>query len=844
MANLQPSSIIFNFNGDSLLEIPSNNDQHEHFLFCEPHSNNEYLTSYISPSNNGQVYQFRFPSFLTLNSFSFSRTRNREPVSSDQRFRVKLKWVNDIIHTIEYLHNGLNSYHGNLSTRSFVLDENLDIKLAFLGKRIHEFRIDDNIYYYAPEYIQKLQNGNNLNEINDAFEKKLDLYSLGIILNEIITEVPPSNSFANLSLTTIRQSLAKPNNSYLEKIDPNVNPFWYDFTEMIIEPLLSPMESRPDIGVILEKFNAFLSQNDISITKNRNPPQFDLLSASLVQKTDDDVIFQMPYEIVQMITYHDIKNSFLSDMNILFSDEIIVKNPYTLIDGYDFALSFESDTFHQIVLPTSEDMIYDEIESEIQKDFFYPIIPITTLNNLFTFYSPLVSRVNYWLIYLCKYLLKLQNAHETLLPKGFSSHTILVSFFQFDNQLEYRATIFPYETKETEYSKLYLPDQELNPDSIATYSFVVLMFELLSHTSHYEPKINIDQYAGIQTLYSKFKKIDHHFKLNLPQSDLVDFINSCIENPGNLPKSFEDVLNVLLNSPSVGKFEKTLCDFSMNNISTDISKFASITDNLNYHQHLSSIFNCLDPNFVNEIQEELAESSISSPYFLSLRKNPMHALFHRLFGQFDNFNPLFKDFSPFSFLRYCKQLKLEQELSNSSLQGNELYEENGEIFEFLLEYKDLVEEQQMHRRQDLLEQYFIILQKPIRVPFDSLPNFVAIDSLNKIVRFWSHSIPHLLQITIDNSAVVDDEFLLTMEDLIEFAESYNPMNYIDFDSQELLTPMQVDQIKQRRAFHKSISTTLFIYFPNIFEDVWIQPEVVFQNLPNIDENSKEDFNEK
>lgn len=100
----------------------------------------------------------------------------------------KDKWINQIIEGLLHIHN--NGYsHGDINPNNILLDENLNIKLCDFGKSvpINEIPIISTIRYCSPELLC----------LESKSAIKSDIYSLSIVIWEIITRINPYNDIDN-----------------------------------------------------------------------------------------------------------------------------------------------------------------------------------------------------------------------------------------------------------------------------------------------------------------------------------------------------------------------------------------------------------------------------------------------------------------------------------------------------------------------------------------------------------------------------------------------------------------------------------------------------------------------
>ncbi|KAH7677723.1 Non-specific serine/threonine protein kinase protein [Dioscorea alata] len=119
---------------------------------------------------------------------------------------IRMKIAMGIAHGLRYLHNDLNMVHGNLTSGNVLLDENTNAKISdFSLSRLMTTAANSNVIatagalgYRAPE-LSKLKKANT----------KTDVYSLGVIILELLTGKSPGEAMNGVDLPQWVASIVK-----------------------------------------------------------------------------------------------------------------------------------------------------------------------------------------------------------------------------------------------------------------------------------------------------------------------------------------------------------------------------------------------------------------------------------------------------------------------------------------------------------------------------------------------------------------------------------------------------------------------------------------------------------
>ena len=178
---------------------------------------------------------------------------NEKTLSDEEKMKIS----QGIINGLEYLHNN-NIIHCHLNSRNILLDDELNPKIVDFGfKNLYELANLFNKYinkngYSAPEILATSGKFFKIPEnINDNL-KKIDIYSYGMILWEIITNTVPFE----VKLADIKKYVLE------EKVRPEVPIHVHKSLSSLIRNCWdSELDKRPNEKEIIE----YLNSNDNSI---------------------------------------------------------------------------------------------------------------------------------------------------------------------------------------------------------------------------------------------------------------------------------------------------------------------------------------------------------------------------------------------------------------------------------------------------------------------------------------------------------------------------------------------------------------------------------------------------
>ena len=103
----------------------------------------------------------------------------------------KYSIINDIVAGLQYLHSSLIGIHGRLKSSNCLVSSRFIVKLSDYGLHSLHERIDDNEEATALMRKQIFKAPEHLKSTNKTGSKKGDVYSLGLLLYEIITNNHP-----------------------------------------------------------------------------------------------------------------------------------------------------------------------------------------------------------------------------------------------------------------------------------------------------------------------------------------------------------------------------------------------------------------------------------------------------------------------------------------------------------------------------------------------------------------------------------------------------------------------------------------------------------------------------
>ena len=152
-----------------------------------------------------------------------------------------IKWFTQICNGLEYIHSK-NVIHRDLQTKNIFLTKNDQIKIGNFGnaKKIittiqDVTKLIDSTSILAPELIE-----------NKQYTKKIDIWSLGIILYELMTFRKP---FEIQSISELIKKIKKADYPHIQNL--NYNTTLVDLVRKLLK--INPDE-RPSLNYILSKF--------------------------------------------------------------------------------------------------------------------------------------------------------------------------------------------------------------------------------------------------------------------------------------------------------------------------------------------------------------------------------------------------------------------------------------------------------------------------------------------------------------------------------------------------------------------------------------------------------------
>lgn len=405
------------------------------------------------------------------------------------------KWVYQLINAIYDIHNKKQLYHGFLSDQCVFIDDKLNAQIGFIGiydnnsrelfnynytKYFDNYRkstfqtITKNVDKIKFKEILELEE-QNPNKVQDF--RRHDIYALGILLKDIITSIKDGDA----------------DQTFENRIENE-----------IIKLCLEPPESRPNIDKIKTILDQIISENlynvadtvDIdTLLLNVNLSKLSFCNESQLIATK---LKQKPYLMKYLHTASDtnlisfnLHNNYKFKVHYDLNEECFITEP-CLCD--ELGLNLKISTFNDILR---------EKMNDFNRLYFFHNIYFCSLRDLLQIYKPTFAEVHYWLIYLTNYIFGLHSGDfleeeeeiepnsvpEAHLPLNFSSETVLVSFFKYDNYkkfeelekspLKFQLSIFPFETKETDLSKIYQSNTKEFTVKNDLYSYGVLILELL-----------------------------------------------------------------------------------------------------------------------------------------------------------------------------------------------------------------------------------------------------------------------------------------------------------------------------------------------------------------------------
>lgn len=830
-------SIKFNYNKGSyaIYESIDNDDfsKHERELFCNNDFKSDFFMKYdeydSSPGLKNK-YIFPFPVYGYLDTFWKDQTK----LTNEKKNNLKKKWIYQLTQGLKELHSR-DKYYGQLSSKCITIDYQKNVKYTFLYESLedkHSYRRTSYLYL-PPEYIKEKKEAKN-NDIR--VKQSYDVYALGILLNGIIQEsFPDINDYRTLSEEEVKDILKDPKNNYPKK--EKDDPFWREFYNQVIDSCLKT-DDRPTINDISEKLDHFFQKEEINTEFVYDSKTVSILDS--IEVND----FEISSLLRKLIGFNDIANVInllkkkYGSLLHFFDVELYYPSPFkSPIPCFDFQFNFSPQKinnerfdhlFSSIVEPHFKenydegDEVEDEyveinqdqfetIEQEIKKNYILSNFCLNSLVfcnlNQFIRYQYNFKEINKiiieredilaWFIYLAHYMTFLENEKmdKPLLPKGFSSETILVSLLSNSKgKPQFQLSIFPFPTQETKLSKIYQSESDnIDPD---IYSFGVLMFEILGFIPcNTNEKVNFDSEV-LNSLYSEFQKLNESFNINNSNLDkLMDLIQRCL-TPGDQP-TFEMIELILcnVNNPVIKGIDMNTSlinyEYYKQNQCMDLERLASIaylfeTDNVN----------SIVSHFMNETSKDSDDDD--DGYFDGYHeKNP----FKKIIMKFarSEFDEDFKDPFNFIYLLYLKDKELtpqvDQDDSQSTIQSA--------IHPYLQRLESI--------KQKLLQTKIDYDQKckeldPSKLDFDNLTINSALSGLTTIINNWSPLIPHTLLIHVntsnlkqvpndgeannnnddnENTTIIPPKQICTLSHLVEFAKQNN-IKYKTYKKQKII----------------------------------------------------------
>lgn len=822
-------SIKFNYNKGSyaIYESIDNEDfsKHERELFCNNDFKSDFFMKYVEYDSSPGLknkYIFPFPAYGILDTFWEDQTKLTYEIKNN----LKKKWIYQLTQGLKELHSR-DKYYGQLSSQCIAIDYQKNVKYSFLFEPSESTQSYQKTsrFYLPPEYFIHENENVNENEIDIRVKQSYDVYALGILLNGIIREsFPDINDYNTLTKKEIDDILKDPKNNNYPKKEKD-DPFWRDFYNQVIDSCLKT-DDRPTINDISEKLDKFFQKEEINTEY-----VYDSKTVSILDSVEDDD-FEICSLIKKLISFNDIANVIshlkkkYGSLLHFFDVELFYPSPFkSPIPCFDLQLNFSPQKinnecvdhfFSSIVEPHFKEN-YDDgdeieneyleinqdqfeiIEQEIKKKY---IISNFCLNSLvfcnlnqfirYQYNSQPVNKINIeredilaWFIYLANYMtyLEKEKIDKPLLPKGFSSETILVSLLSNSKgEPQFQLSIFPFPTQETELSNIYQSKSDcIDPD---IYSFGVLMFEILSLIPcDTNEKVNFDSEV-LNPLYSKFQNLNESFNINNSNLDkLMALIQRCL-TPDDQP-TFEMIESILcdIRNPVIEGIDMNTSlinyKYCKQNQCMDLERLASIA----YLCEKDEV-NSIVSNFMNEISKD-SDDDDDGCFDGYNEKNPFKRIIMKLTNS--EFDEDFKD--PFNFIRilYLK----DKELTPQEDQGDFRSAIKSTIHPYLQRLESI--------KQKLLQTKIEYDQKckqltPSQLTFDNLTIRSALSGLTTIISNWSPLIPHTLLIHVNNSnleqvpndgeendnnnenqnnTIIPPKQICTLSHLVEFAKNHS-----------------------------------------------------------------------
>ena len=799
----------------------------------------QYFVNYSIESKdaNTVIYSFPYSTYGKLSNFF-----EEQDLSPEYKECLKMIWISQLIRGLEELHKDGKCFM-YLSSESITVDDNLNVKFTFSNSPIGPLSMNTMkmpfYFYLAPEYFKYhnisfdkddviFETGNEIDNDTDI-QKQLDVYALGILINNIIQEKFPDPNTSNKTFAEITKELMNPYKSgYPEKNQSD--PFWKDFTDKIIDKCLKPSNERPSIEKISTALQDFMEEKKITIDYNYNRYPIPILKSALNES------IQIPSSVKDSLCFKDLINTLnyldkkYGTLNDFFPIDVAFLNPFDIgIDEYDFFCffhKFEQSGDEAYYIPSTsigkkQDENQDENQEEYQniKDGLYKIKANSRFifNNIhicnFPKFAALVRSINYqvdvitaqsWIINLAAYLSELEleknDNRMALLPENFSSKNILVSLMNnYKNEAQFQLSIFPCPLQQK--SNIYISEKTdgINAD---IYAFGVLMFEIFSLLPpEKETKPEDFQSPILSKLFKRFQDINPQFQYNTYQLEQISpFIERCL-TPYEQPKSFEYIYyiikRIVINKNIDLAKMNDQCDNFVKYPFITISKFTSIAhdletknssirdivkkcikdeskQNTNFNQFIDLLLRCINSqmNWARSKSEEEEEEEAIENQTEKVEKQAETDLYE----VDDEFYP-----SIFDILMFLQSIDDELDSLNK------------------VNFKTVTNVDEIKRRVEEAKEKFELKcnqLKPTEIVFESLPVMEVIQSLDFTVQFMNPKIPHVLSITLKNGDDISDD-----DDDSNNNDNNNNDNNIDNsdDSDEICTMKDIVRYANKKG---------------------------------------------
>lgn len=161
--------------------------------------------------------------------------------------KIKIRWIKQIINGIYNIHNE-NIIHCDLNSNNILIDKNNNIKIIDFSSAKYsneEFPIMDSIFWSSPEQL-----------INDKSYFESDIYSLGLIIWEILNEKRPFEDFGD-NYQEIEFMIKNNKTKDIHKINKNI------FSEIIEKCLNYNYIERPNIKECVQFLQFHIEDVDV-----------------------------------------------------------------------------------------------------------------------------------------------------------------------------------------------------------------------------------------------------------------------------------------------------------------------------------------------------------------------------------------------------------------------------------------------------------------------------------------------------------------------------------------------------------------------------------------------------